>query len=86
MSPYSVAKISLLCSTMNCTARFLACMSVISLSRLWSRMILGANTTAKFFGDICCACQLLYISKSPEGAFHIPDSPALDWQLEQDET
>lgn len=37
---------------MNCTARFLACMSVISLSRLWSRIMVGANTTAKFLGDI----------------------------------
>jgi hypothetical protein len=27
-------------------------MSVISLSRLWSRMIVGANTTARFLGDI----------------------------------
>lgn len=27
-------------------------MSVISFSRLWSRMIVGAKTTARFFGDI----------------------------------
>lgn len=58
-APQSVAKISELCSTMNCTARFLECMSVISLSRLWSRMIVGANTTAKFLGDIWKDCQFL---------------------------
>lgn len=48
----SVAKMSLLCSTMNCTARFFACMSDISRSILWSRIMVGANTTAKFLGDI----------------------------------
>lgn len=51
-APQSVAKISELCSTINCTARFFECMSVISLSRLWSRIIVGANTTARFLGDI----------------------------------
>lgn len=43
---------SLLCSTMNCTAKFFACMSVISRSMLWSRIMVGAKTTAKFLGDI----------------------------------
>lgn len=39
-------------SMTNCTAMFLACMSVISRSMLSSRMIVGANTTARFLGDI----------------------------------
>lgn len=37
----------------NCTALFFACMSVISRSRLVSRIIVGANTTARFLGVIC---------------------------------
>lgn len=37
---------------MNCTARFLECMSVISLSILRSNIIVGAKTTAKFLGVI----------------------------------
>lgn len=37
----------------NCTAMFLACISVISRSMLRSRMMVGAKTTARFFGDIC---------------------------------
>lgn len=41
-------KISWLCSMINCMAVFLECMSVISRSRLWSRIIVGANTTARF--------------------------------------
>lgn len=51
--PYS-SKMSALFSIRNCTALFLACMSVISFSRLWSLMMVGANTTAKFLGDIYC--------------------------------
>lgn len=31
---------------------FLECMSVISRSMLRSRIMVGANTTARFFGDI----------------------------------
>jgi hypothetical protein len=50
------AKIIWLFSTTNCTARFFACISVISRSILTSRMILGAKTTAMFFGDILLGC------------------------------
>lgn len=39
-------------SIKNCTAMFFACMSVISRSRLVSRIIVGAKTTAKFEGVI----------------------------------
>lgn len=39
-------------SMRNCTAIFLECMSVISFSRLWSLIMVGAKTTARFFGDI----------------------------------
>jgi len=39
-------------SMMNCIAMFLECMSDISRSRLWSRMIVGAKTTARFLGVI----------------------------------
>lgn len=52
LASQSSEKMLLLFSMTNCTATFLECMSVISLSRLWSRIIVGANTTAKFFGDI----------------------------------
>lgn len=48
---YSMKMISVF-SIINCTARFLACMSVISRSRLWSRMMVGAKTTERFLGDI----------------------------------
>lgn len=46
------SKILLVFSITNWTAMFLACISVISRSMLRSRMMVGANTTAKFFGDI----------------------------------
>lgn len=46
------SKMVWLFSMTNCTAMFLACMSVISRSMLSSRMMVGANTTAKFLGDI----------------------------------
>ena len=50
---HALPKISLLFSMTNCTALFFACMSVISRSRLVSRIIVGANTTARFLGVIC---------------------------------
>jgi len=80
--PQSVAKISWLCSTINCTARFFACMSVISLSRLWSRIIVGANTTARFLGDIWDGCQFLNSAWPYPGIqADSPSSLALGWRL-----
>ena len=49
-TPYSPPKISSLFSTTNCTISFLLATSLISLSTLRSRMIVGANTTATFLG------------------------------------
>ena len=49
---YASAKMVRLFSITNCTARFFACMSVISRSMLRSNMMVGAKTTAKFLGVI----------------------------------
>lgn len=52
MYVHASPNISWLFSMTNWTALFLACISVISRSRLVSRMMVGAKTTARFFGVI----------------------------------
>lgn len=42
---------------MNCTARFFACMSVISRSTATALMMVGAKTTARFLGVICTSVR-----------------------------
>jgi hypothetical protein len=64
-----------LCSMMYCTAIFFESISVISFSMLWSLIIVGANTTAKFFGDICS--RVRFMPLKVVGQRYIPSSPAL---------